>query len=536
MAGIFSSINYFLEMVLMDSVINAVNFVVIYLNQNLTDKQIVTASNSLYSGSLIDRYIYYLLVYTVYNILCAFFWVNDINVLYYFGLLTIIPPFINKIFRSSFFKTIRKQKELIIKLFFAKILSVIMKFFSKTYLQKKIKNFKYTELLYLLSDYQQTVNYFYIVLKNFGIILLLSYIKKYSTQTYYDIIKYIYGYKTGELLNSFNESSGKDYLIKIIDNKNWVEFTKPNTYNAILKVYQLSPKDVDIFDILSAEISFIVAKIFSMWTIASLFGNVLYVPLLSLVLALYKYIRVGKGSIREMCVIIGVIPLCYICDWYVVIGFLCQCMHKMMFNKLTYKIYKEFKGKCVDVVEYIGNMDKNIFISMGSIICYLGIIKIFNLYDILLILNVLFNMIYFNNERKNLLNCVIVCSTYLSNYNLIHIIINTCLVFVLDYNIGHMDIGNKVSKYVMVKYNKNKHKIIIVNKLLWNIGGKIFRRNDIDYTLIDELLDDGSNKNIIIEDFMLNNSVDNNIKDIVVKNNTYNIIDTGNVKIIKDYY
>lgn len=533
MNGLFSSMNYFMEMVLMDSLINAVNFVVIYLNQNLTDKQIVIQSNSLYNGSLIDRYIYYLLVYTAYNILCTFFWVDDINILYYFGLFTIIPPFINKIFRSSFFKVIRKQKELVIKLFFAKILSVIMKYFSKTYLQKKIKNFKYTELLYLLSDYQQTVGYFYIVLKNFGIIFLLSYIKQYSTNTYYDIIKYIYGYKTGELLNSFNGSSGKDYLIKIIDDKNWIEFTKPNTYNAILKVYQMSPNDVDIFDIFSAEINFILIKMFSTWTIASVFGNVLYVPLLSLILALYKYIKDGKGSVREMLVIISVLPLCLVCDWYFVISFLCQCMHKMMFNRLTYKIYKECKKKCGDVVRYVVGMDRGIFISMGTIICYLGIIKIFDLFGILLILNVLFNMIYYNGERKNLLNCIIVCSTYLSNYNLLHILLNTCFVFGLDYNFGHIDVGNKIKGYMVFKYNKNKHKIIIVNKLLWNLIGKLFRRNDIDYDLIDELLDDGTNKNIIVEDFMLNDTVENVVKVVNVKKD---IVEVGNCKIIHDYY
>ena len=96
----FRSIGYFFQMVAIDSIFNAINFLKTYLNQELTESQIVSESNSLYSGSIVDRYIYYFLVYLTYNTVCTFFWLNDFGLLYYVGITTCIPFIMNKIFET----------------------------------------------------------------------------------------------------------------------------------------------------------------------------------------------------------------------------------------------------------------------------------------------------------------------------------------------------------------------------------------------------------------------------------------------------
>ena len=135
----FSNIGYFFEMIAIDSVFTAINFVYTYLNTDLTDQQIVSKSGALYNGSLTDRYIYYFLVYCIHNTICTFFWTPEISILYYLGIISIFPYFLNKIFASKLFRIIRSKKELMVKLIIAKLLSMIIKFYSKVYLKKKIK-------------------------------------------------------------------------------------------------------------------------------------------------------------------------------------------------------------------------------------------------------------------------------------------------------------------------------------------------------------------------------------------------------------
>jgi hypothetical protein len=522
-------------MIAVDSVLNAVNFMWTYLQPNLTNQQIVTQSNSLYKGSLTDRYIYYSLVYIAYNTICAYFNTPDINIIYYIGIITTLPPIINKIFSTLLFKIIREKKELTVKLFIAKILSMIIKFYSKIYLQKKIKNFKYTELVDLLSDYKESLEYFYDILRNFIIILILSYIKKCSAKYYYDIIKYIYNYKTGELLDSFRGNDAKEYLINIIENKQWYKFKKTNTYNAMLKVYESSVSEIDIFGVISDEINFVLVKIFSIWTLASLFDSIYYVPLLSSFLILYnKYVK--QGRLRDIGVILMVLPICMIYEGYFFVSFMCQCFPKLMFNKFTYKIYRKSYKYFGNKITNIHIPDKTIFLQTIPFTIYMAIIKILNFPATMVMANTILNIIINNtNRRIQLLYGIIICSTYLSNFDIPHVMFNTFITFLIDSiiqtKLDNIDIV-ELKQYYTEEIKLHIEKGHIYKKICANIVGYILRRNPIDYTLFDELHIDSIRKRkpgaVIVENYMLET---NNVKkeQVITKNdNTYNIIE--------DYY
>lgn len=518
----FNNIGHFFKMVAVDSIWNAGYFMWTYFSPNLTDQQIVTNTNSLYDGSLMDRYIYYAIAYLSYNSVCTYFWFDDINILYYLGIILLVPPVMNKIFGSSFFKSIREKKEMMIKICVAKMLTVIIKFYSKIYLKKKIKNFKYTELIYLLSDYKEAIGYFYDIIKNFLIIMFLSYIKKYSTKYYYDVIKYVYNYKTGELLDSFSgNDDAKEYLISIIENKQWHRFKKTNTYNAILKVYELNISEIDILSVINDEINFMLVKIFSIWTISSLLDSVYFVPILSSLLILYnKYCK--QGRLRDMSVMVMVGLLCLVNDSYFLISFMSQCLPKLLFNNLAFKVYRKsrkyFESKINDLIVLCNN---KIVIQHSVFVGYMAIIKIFKLQSMLVLLNMVFN-IYMNPIGVNIIYGIIIGSSYLSNFNVWHIIFNTIMtfwIFNLEINIY------EVKEYFIKEYNYQLEKKDIYKKIYKNIGGYILRRNNIDTTLFDELKLDTRNKSktgiVIIDGFALNGK---NIVEIDCKKK-YDIID-----------
>lgn len=458
------NLNYFVKILAIDSVYNAINFVKIYFNEkNLTNSQIVLKSNLLYDGSLTDRYIYYALTYCLYNTICTFFWLTDVWILYYVYMISVMPCVINKIFKSNFFNIIREKKEMFVKCVIAKILTAIIKFFSKMYLRKNISYIKYTEILQLLVDYRQTVGYFGGVVKNLLIILILSHVKTYSPRMYYDIIKYIYNYTTGDLLSSFNSDSAKMHLINIINNKEWSEFTKPNTIGAMVYVYQTSTGDVDIFKLIMDEINFGVIKMFSVWTLASLVDNIYCVPLISLMLLLHNY------DLKSIIVTLCVIPLCYVYESYMVMSMLCQFGPRIIFNRISYKVAKE-----VHQVMKLCDVGKLKLMLWNAL--YIGLLKYVDVRAV--ILNTAFGFIVYDNLE----NCFIVGSTMLSDFNLVHVMFNTVIVSLM----AGVDIDyRKVFDYLVEVGGYG----IVKGKIVCKFCYKTVQWMTIDYISIAEFID-----------------------------------------------
>ena len=55
----FIPYNLLIKMFTLDSLFNAIYFIITFLNKNLTESQIIDNANNLYSNTILDRYIYY---------------------------------------------------------------------------------------------------------------------------------------------------------------------------------------------------------------------------------------------------------------------------------------------------------------------------------------------------------------------------------------------------------------------------------------------------------------------------------------------
>ena len=463
--------NLFIKMITLDSLLNAIYFIKIFINNNLSDSQIVTEIGSIYTGTSLDRYIYYCLSYLFYKTVCTLLWVGDISILYFMIIITILPPILNKILTHKIFLKIKEAKEMIVKIIIAKIFTKIIKFYSKLYLEREIK-INYEEILILLKDYNETLNHFYSVLKNTLLILLLSYVKNYSSKTYYKLIKYVYNYKTGELINSYNDNNAKYYLIDILDNKKWDAFTKPNTYKAIIQLYQMNIDNTDLFRKIIMDFNYLLGKMFAIWTIASLLDNIYLIPILSFIMLIYRRIA-GKLDnyklvIKTIAIVISAI-IGYFYNSFFVISILCHFGSYVLFNKITGVVSKMIIKNTDNFKNYLVYENYNITISYFSIVLYMCIFK-YNVISsclnncfLMLLLSIVMNIITNTNIRKQLIFGLVLCITYISHFDLLHILYTTLIMILIihyiDFTVEYQNIIKDISLNILkiLKYTHEKY-------------------------------------------------------------------------------
>jgi hypothetical protein len=172
------------------------------------------------------------------------------------------------------------------------------------------------------------------------------------------------------------------------------------------------------------------------------------------------------------------------------------------------------------------------------------IINLLELYSILLLANVVLNYINSSNRdmRKHTLFGLIICSTYISNFHIMHVLFNTFIVFLIDYKIGGLQLDiNNIKKnceysieYLILYKDSQLYKIDICKQIIENIKNKIMGKDDLNYDLFVQLLENSKRltDNPIIEDYIFNN-------DTVKKNNDEQNDDTNfdnEYNIIENFY
>lgn len=414
--------NLLLKIIALDSLYISLQFLLGFLNRNLTDSQIINKSNTLYNFTTLDRYIYYFIIYSLFNIINIFFWIPEFysNLIYFIFLLLAFPYFVNKILKLELFKIIINQKKYIIKKIISKIFTAIIKFYGKIYLNRDIQ-IKYTEIFILIKDYDSAINYLLITIKNIIIILLISYIKYYTANYYYYLLKQIYNYKTGNLLESFNSESAKKYLLDIIDQKNWQELTKPAAYKAILILFQAS--DGNFLSETITDFNFKLAKFFCIWSLSSIFSQIYLIPILNLIMLVYK----SKFNIPDLVFNLVGLLVGYFYNSYLLINIICHFGKNIFINKFTriisrmvYKFIKKFYGFQKIIISYL----------LFDI--YLIIFSYFPKNYYLLFLNIFYIIISSNFARENIYFGILILSTINSNHKLYQIIFNSIILFLLD--------------------------------------------------------------------------------------------------------
>lgn len=439
---LLSDHSYFIKLMTLDSLYNCCYFVKYFFNTDLTQSQIVERTSNLYKHSLLDRYIYYFLLFLGYKLISLFFWTSDFYSLSVAFIFTIIPNILNYILSLDIFAPIVKAKQYFVKIIISKLLTMLIKFCSKLYLNKEAQ-IKKQDILVLLSDYDTMVDNFKIITKNVAIALLLMYVKSYDG-LYYGIVKYLYNYQTGNLVESYSIDSAKEHLGNIIDDKKWNELTSPNTYKALLYLYGTDKnKELIIYDILK-KYNFIIVKIFSIWTISSIFHNMYIIPILSLLTISYDiYLRKINDSIYipKILLILCSVPSIYYYPWELSAIFISNILPYLLFNKITYMIFKTIRKKTCQFYNIVIRENSPLHVTYILTCIYIILLKYLDITSSLpiIIFNIITNIFMDICVKKQMIFILLVIPTYFSSFNLLHMGSNLIIIYLFS---GSFDLSN----------------------------------------------------------------------------------------------
>lgn len=451
--------NFLLLMMTIDSLFSAIHYFKAYLDSDLTYSQIIVESSAQYDYGLLDRYIYYILQYIFYILTCNTFWLKACKPLYYGTLISIIPPFLNIILKTGFFERIRKKKEEMVKVVASKQMASLVELSSKTYLHKEIK-VHYEEILPLMNNYHATIGYFQDGLKNALLIMLLTYMKKYSSNIYYKTTKYIYKYKTGNMLQSFNTESAKKMLADIIDNKKWGQLVQPNVYRAIFQLYQIND-DNDMFKVLLVSFNHKTAKMFAIWTLSSFFKRFLVAPVISIFFHLYKQgIRFDFDNLMHFMFITSSFIIGEALNSYFMLSFLSQFAFACLYNNIAFTVYGYLVKEVYKVFCLLNETNKDYIVptlSTGAFVMTYG--YFINSQMLIVPLLHLIYILGLNNDfKKSFLYLGLLITGLISSFNPLHLSHNMIMFYVI---LAFMrpDIFSKLWLTVKDKIYKPKNKI-----------------------------------------------------------------------------
>lgn len=503
-----NSTNYlFFIFITSDSIFSAVYFMKNFLlNNYITKKDLVISNDNLYNINIFNRYIFYFLIELFYFIICYLFWIDSLFFLY-FPLLFIISPYFFNYLHSNylyyFFILIDDEKNKFFKIILCKNLSVTVNTLSKICINIEPK-IKYAELLFLFDDYNKTVDNILNFFKNFLLLSLLHYARKNSNILYSNIIKYVYNYKTGELLESIDLKTAKNNFKNVIIKREWNKLLTSELLQSIIYIYSLQNNDLDNFDIYVTKFNFLLLKMFSLWTLSSLFDFIYLIPIISFFLHLFDkkfYYFLDKDLIPKY-----LIPkyffkffaffLCFFINNYFIISLLSEFGYLLFFNEIIKSIYYYIYDKIYKIIKkYSNNNYYNILLI--SIFFYIELIKfiIFNFNFIILnysfiyliIINYLFFIINIHDLYKILIVSKVIIFGFLSYFCTFHIIFLLCFDYIIinifnNYNIkfinysSNNDSDNKIIIDLIDSYkdkNLAKSSILYIKKIFTNNFVKI---------------------------------------------------------------
>jgi len=457
--------NLLLKLITLDSIYSSFDFIKSYYDKDISESQIIINNSKLYLNSFFDRLIYYALNYLFYLTVCLFLWQDDLYPIYYLLLTFTMPPVLNYILDTPPFISVFKIKEKTILTLISKQLTNVINNVSDMYIcdnhdnKNNIKRLTHKELKPLLNDYKQTINYTSEIIKNIITVLMMTYMKRNYANTYYRMTKYLYSYKTGEVIQSYNIPSAKTTVINIISNRNWGEFLKPDIYNAILQLYENSLYDDknNIVNIFVKNSKFKILKMFSIWTLSVICNDLIYIPILNIVLLLYRLdSTISVILLKILFLFIGYL-ISYNTNSYLITSlstsFLYDLITSGFIKNICVSIYNKIQKNIIKIYNYNQKYFINIFLYnflVGIIFYFIGNIYLSSIFLIKSILEI--------NIRRDIMLVILLSSMYLSEFNLIHYLVNFVIL-----SISYNYIYDNLLKYKNKYYNQYHSKNIKIN-------------------------------------------------------------------------
>ena len=414
--------NMLLGMVSLDGLYSSIHSIVSYIKN--TDETQKVSVRPIYKHPILDRYICYTIHFITYKMLCWVFWIPDstmTRVFSYLSMLTVIPHILNNILNSYTFQKIKKGKKDIIKTISSKQMANLVQFFSKTYLDKEV-TIDYKEILPLFDNYDVTVSYLQSILKNTVITSLLNFLKIYAKKIYYKTVKYIYIYKTGDGIKSFNPNTARKALETMIENKNWGALLDTSIYNAIICLYQENTERVDIFGKLWIILRNKIAKLSAIYTVASFFSNPMLIPILSagLYLCSEENRRIIRKNIIKYAIYLACVPYCYTTGSYILTSLICQFGYNFIENSAVSTTVSFICNTPIQTIQNICSKNKQYSIFIPAMLIY-TVYSSFHLPLILVVDDPVKICVYITFQIAN----------YMSGTNIMHLICSAGIVYVI---------------------------------------------------------------------------------------------------------
>jgi hypothetical protein len=280
LVSIYNRFTLMESLLLVDGVVCSIHFLREFLILKLSSRklskraimvyneEIVDKYNSLYKLSTLDRYIFYLLIYTSYNIINYFYIENKYS--YLLILPIVLPSVQNSILNIGFIgRYVNKyleHKDIFIKYSISKM---SVHFVQRLHPQiEKIQNYHIFIIYKILS-----LEFVWKIINNCLFISLLNILRSYdSTYYYYKGIKMAYYYNVGYLYNVIPLGDAIYLANIIIKEKRWREFEKLEVVNAF---FVLVVNKYEIFSSFSGSFwvnsQMILFQFFSLYSIVSVF-------------------------------------------------------------------------------------------------------------------------------------------------------------------------------------------------------------------------------------------------------------------------
>ncbi len=499
--------NLLIKLTTLDGLFGSFHLIMAYMNKkNMRDSHILEAK-PIYTRPTIDRYFYYIIKYLLYKFVCIFFWTSKIKILYYGIMVTTVPPILNRILKSKIYSKIRQKKKIIVKTILSKQLALLVRFTSKTYLNKNI-SIKHTELLPLFNDYDKTVSHLQTVIKNTVITLVLAYIRQYPKVMMYKMIKYLYNFKTGNNAKSFDNTEEAKYeLSNMINNKSWSDLLNTKIYSAMLCLYQNNIGRVDIFGRLMRRIMNKFAKMGASHFIISFFFNNMLVSMLGLnnpiFLAIpfvscimYLPLALGRGSERAdiqdplnrvrnidnilECIMYGLsVFVGYKLNSPLLTSFICYFGSDIVNNKITHTMVKymssDIKSITGKIIRKNYKYNKFFITSLAHLTIYNYSTKFNNIFDIIPYISSI--ILIADDNNKIIIHTILLLVSRMAGFNLLHLISSLGIIYI---GVGYRDsIGKEFTQlYKIIKSNINDKVFYKIKPIIKEKTSQIKRLND----------------------------------------------------------
>lgn len=280
-----------------DSLYSALGFFRLHIfSGDLTQSQTLSKIKSLYTISLMDRYIYYSFLALIHKSTSLLFHWSRINpIIFYVCMILCSPEIIDKL-SSSVLKNIlaklNRKKFKITKIIVARQLAHILNIMFYETVEMK-PNLEYTELMPLLEDMETTLKLFYKFFSNFMVAIIVHYIKNKNNRFYLSMLQFSYFYKTGNAISAPNERKAKEEFVNTIILRKWSNLLKPDTFHIIFYIYKNDKSNKFIDDIITT-VQYAFMQICALWTLANIFSIPIIIPVISLLLLVYKYVTDKK--------------------------------------------------------------------------------------------------------------------------------------------------------------------------------------------------------------------------------------------------